>query len=222
MKRIALYTTGLMMWAATASAQTEVTIETAPVNRATFPSVFVGPVIGAGNSWVGNLPGDVQFKSTGYVGVSLIELPSHHWGWGGQVTLSSEGYAVNDLGGLQTIKPLYLRVPVRAYYFFGNRHDWLRPNLYLGPSFGLKLAEYATVSNAYYDNYMAHTSSNFRTFDLGINGGGGLDFRVARHAWLNLDLGFYAGLSDAVKDADNTYNPNHNMTGSIGLLFDIR
>ena len=220
MKKVLLFTTGLLLAIFTrTTAQTQVTVETW---KPAETQVFFGPVAGFGNSWVNNLPGNIMFKSSGYAGIGLIELSGRHWGWGGQLTLSSEGYAVNDLGGLQTIKPLYLRVPVRAYYFFGRRSDWIRPNLYLGPSFGLKMAEYYTVSNTYYDNYMAHNSSYFRTFDAGINGGAGLDFRLARRTWLNLDLGFYQGLTDAVKDPDNTYNPNHDMDISLSLLFDLR
>ena len=221
MKKLLLVSAGFILMAFTrAAAQTET--QTVVVNKPAQGALFIGPVAGFGNSWVGNLPGDVMFKSSGYLGVSLIKMEDRHWGWGGQATLSSEGYSVNDLGGIQTIKPLYLRVPLRAYYFFGRRTDWIRPNLYLGPSFGLKLAEYYTVSNDYYDSYMAHNSSYFRTLDMGINGGAGLDFRIARRTWLNLDLGFYQGLTDAVKDAPNTYNPNHDVDLSLGLLFDLR
>src|ERR1700740_930636 len=102
MKKLLLYTAGLMIMISThLSAQTDVTVET---NKPRPGTVLLGPVAGFGNSWVGNLPGDIMFKSSGYIGISLIELKNPHWGWGGQLTLSSEGYAINQSGGVQTIK----------------------------------------------------------------------------------------------------------------------
>ncbi len=215
MKKIWLVTIGIMISAGPLMAQ----MTTTDVKTG---STFLGPVGGIGNSWVGYLPGNAAFKTSGYAGISLIELHNPHWGWGGQVTLSSEGYAVDYYGTTQTFRPLYLRVPVRAYYFFGKRTDCIRPNLYLGPSFAAKLGETNTVSNAYQDYYTAHNSSYFRTFDAGLDGGGGLDFRVANKTWIDLDLGYYQGFVDAVKDPGNTYNPNHDLDISLSLLFDIR
>lgn len=220
MKKLLLFTAGLLLMGFMhVSAQNSNTTEPGKSYQETM---LLGPVAGFGNSWVSNLPGNILYKTSGYAGIGLIELKNQHWGWGGQITLSSEGYAVDDFGSVQTIKPLYLRVPVRAYYFFGKRNDWVRPNLYLGPSFGLKMAEYYTVSNVYYETYMAHNSSYFRTLDAGINGGAGLNFRLTGKMWLDVDLGFYQGLVDAVKDPDNTFNPNHDVDLNLGLLFNIK
>ena len=219
MKKLFVFTVGLFSMAyITASAQTDAT----PNKPVPGGALLLGPVVGFGNSWVDNMPGNVMFKASGYAGISLIKMEGRHWGWGGQIDLSSEGYSVDDYGSIQTVKPLYLRVPLRAYYFFNRPSSWVRPNLYLGPSFGLKLGETYTVSNAYYDNYVAHNSSMFRTFDAGVNGGAGLNLRLARKMWLNLDLGFYQGFVDAVKDPYNTYNPNHDVDLSASLLFNLR
>src|ERR1700728_15351 len=118
MKKVLLYTTGLLLMIGTrALAQSDVTTQT---SRVQYGTLYLGPVGGFGNSWVSNLPGNIMYKSSGYVGVGLIKMESQHWGWGGQLTLSSEGYAINDYGSIQTIKPLYFRVPLRAYYFFGH------------------------------------------------------------------------------------------------------
>ena len=197
--------------------------QTASTRPAWGGETFLGPVAGFGDSWVGYMPGgNAMFRPSGYIGVGMVHLVNEHWGWGGQLRLSSEGYQVDYYGNEQTFKPVYLRVPVRAYYYFGNHRDLIRPNIYLGPSFGMKLTESSTTSNAYQETYAINNSSYFRNFDAGIDGGGGLDIRLSRNTWLNLGLEYYQGITDAVKDPANTYNPNYDVDLNLGLIFGLR
>lgn len=185
-------------------------------------TTYVGPVAGIGNSWVANLPGTADFKTTGYLGVGMVKMSSTHWAWGGQLALSSEGYQLNFLNSVQKVTPIYLRMPMRVYYFFGRPGYAVRPELYLGPSFGMKVAEHSSTSNYYNEVYMTRNTENFRRFDAGIDGGAGLNINLTRAIALNIDLGFYQGITDAVKDAQNTYNPNEDVDLNVGLMFDIR
>ncbi len=215
MKKIRLLSIGLMLSAVTSFAQTTVAdLKTG--------YTFLGPVAGIGSSWIGYMPVGGIAKTSGYAGVSLIKLNNPHWGWGGQIRLSSEGYKIESFSNAQVFRPLYLRVPARAYYFFGRRSDWLRPNIYLGPSAAVKLSEYNVAGNIYQDYYVVHNSSYFRTLDIGVNGGVGLDFRLSHKTWLNLDLDYYHGLVDAVDDASNEYNPNRTLNFSLSVLFNLR
>jgi len=183
-----------------------------------------GPVAGLGGSSVANLNGDSRFMPSGYLGVGAIYSRYVHWGWGAQLVVSSEGYKMQDpAGNIVTADPMYLRLPLRAYYFFGNYNSVVRPKIYLGPSLGLKLSEIDNISN---DNgrdlYMTENRNNFRTFDLGVNAGAGVNIKLAKATWLNLDLGYYQGLLDAVKDPAGNYNTNQNLVVSGGVLFGIR
>jgi Outer membrane protein beta-barrel domain len=184
----------------------------------------VGPAVGFGNAWVGNLPGVNKRMPTGYAGVSMIYSRNPHWGLGGQIGLSFEGYNVDYSGLCSSAVPLYLRMPLRGYYFFGNRHNMVRPNIYLGPSFGLKLGETDNIKALKYDNYyVGMDMGTFRTFDFGLNGGAGVNIKVAKTTWLNLDLGYYQGLADALKnDPYDHYNVNHNLTFNVGFLMGVR
>ena len=74
------------------------------------------------------------------------------------------------------------------------------------------------------DAYMSGgASDNFRTFDWGLDAGAGVNVRLARATWLNMDLGYYQGLMDAVKnDAAGNMNMNENLRFNIGVLFGLR
>ena len=185
-------------------------------------SILLGPVAGFGNSWVSYIPGAATFKPSGYVGIGMVNYKTTHWGWGGLAIISSEGYQINYFNNMETVTPVYLRVPLRAYYFFEGRNSMLRPVLYLGPSFAMKLSEHSTTTNNYRDIYMVGNSDNFRMFDAGIDAGAGINIKLAKNTWLNMDLGFYEGITDAVRDLPNTYDPNRDMDLNIGLLFGIR
>ena len=185
-------------------------------------TTFLGFTGGIGISGVDHTSGSTAERTSFSAGITFIEIPQSHWGWGGQVALSSEGYKVN-YSYTQTIKPLYLRVPVRAYYFFGKPSSRIRPNLYLGPSFAVKQGEYSSYNNNPYEGRnIDRNTNNFRTFEAGLNGGAGLAIHIVKSAWINADAGYYHGLTDALKDPEGTYNPNHNMYANLSLLFDIR
>ena len=209
MKKILLFTTGILLTMAT---------------RLNAQYLSLGPVGGFGGSWTTNLPGSSKAQPSGYLGVSLIYSKNIHWGLGGQLEVSSEGYRRDAMGEVVRDNPTYLRLPLRAYYFFGDYGATVRPKIYLGPSFGVKLGESSSMSSMYSDAYMSGgASDNFRTFDWGLDAGVGVNVRLARATWLNMDLGYYQGLMDAVKnDAAGNMNMNENLRFNIGVLFGLR
>jgi len=183
--------------------------------------ISIGPVIGFSHNWVSNMYGSNKLNAGGYIGAGLVYSKDPHWAWGGQVTFSKEGYRVGDpINNISTGIPVYLRIPLRAYYFFGNYGDDIRPKVYLGPSFGIKLAESDDTRGG--DVLNAQNIGPCRTFEAGINAGVGMDVRVKKGVWFDTDLGYTQGLTDAVKDPAGTYNTSQNLAISFGLLFGIR
>jgi hypothetical protein len=233
MKKVLLFAAGILIASTQSFAQNAQTLSNSQF-------ISIGPVIGFGDSWVGhmsnssayfgNVSSKTMFMPSGYIGVGLIYARNEHWGWGGQLTLGTEGYkeqyTYNPEFGrpyteTYTATPLYLRVPLRAYYFFGDYRNTVRPKVYLGPSFGLKLSESDNVSGGTESN-VAATTGTFRTFDFGINAGAGVNIKLAKTIWLNMDLGYTQGLVDVLKDPENNYNVNHNLDFNAGVLFGIK
>lgn len=182
----------------------------------------IGPVVGGGINWVSNLGGTTNSMiPSGNLGIGLIYAKDAHWGWGTQLTVASEGYDVRYGNNAVKAVPIYLRMPLRAYYFFGDMKSTVRPKVYLGPQFGLKLTETDHMASPYSETTVYNNAGNFRTFDAGVNAGAGVNVRLMKGTWLNLDLGYYQGLTDAVKDPAGHYNTNQNLGLNAGVLFGL-
>jgi len=218
MKKLLLFALGILLVPVLRSSAQDKTT----TNTGDRPYMYVGPVMGVGSSWVGNVPGaSTSAILSGYAGVNMIMMYKH-WGWGDQLIMSSEGYTANYVNGKVSDIPTYLRMPMRGYYFFGDRSSVVRPDIYLGPSFGWNVAEHTSTNYYVGDMSNLHSASNFNTFDMGIDGGVGVLVRVAKNVNLNFDLGFYDGLTDALKTPSNTYSPNRNTDMTMGVLFGIK
>lgn len=181
----------------------------------------LGPVAGIGLNWVSNMGGSGKAMPSGNLGIGLIYAKNEHWGFGGQLTVSAEGYDVMYNGNEMKAVPLYLRMPLRAYYFFGDYKNTVRPKVYLGPSFAAKLSENDYMANRFSDVAAYNNTGTIRPFDIGINAGAGLNFKLAHATWLNLDLGYTQGLLDVVDDPAKHYNTNQNLAVNAGILFGL-
>ncbi len=181
---------------------------------------MLGPVGGFGSSWVSNAPGAATSIPSGYAGISFVKIGKQHWGWGSQLVVSSEGYKTNYIGFQQADVVHYLRLPLRAYYFLGNKSNVVRPDFYLGPSFGAKLNEHQVVDN-YGEVNNSPKSGNFDLFDTGVDGGAGINVQLAKSIYLSADLGYYQGVTDAVKDNDNMYDNDRDIDISLSLSFNL-
>jgi hypothetical protein len=219
MKKLLLMA-GMVLLIQIQDTQAQSTSRAANSGRSQFTSL--GPVAGVGMSWVGNMGGNMMMLPAYNVGIGLVYARNEHWGWGGQLTLAQEGYYMDYGTYRMAATPLYLRMPLRAYYFFGDYRNTVRPKVYLGPSFAAKLSE---KDKTYNDNEaiaINRSVSTFRNFDAGLNVGAGINILVARSTWLNMDLGYYQGFTDALKDPEDQYNTNQNLGFNIGLLFGIK
>lgn len=183
----------------------------------------IGPVAGVGHSWMSDM-NDQTFKPSAYLGVGMLYSKDAHWGFGGLVTASHEGFSqkVYKFGNeyVNSIDPTYLRATPRVYYFFGDYGDNVRPKLYVGPSVGVKVAEdnYINEPAPMTDGiYMMPEGDVFNTVDFGANVGAGANIKLSRVVWLNLDADYYHGFTNATI----FNNKNRSVRANVGVLFGI-
>ena len=218
MKKLMMFTTGLILAAATTTvAQKSV--------------LSIGPTASFGDSWVRSVPssGDRDFKFSPSFGVGMVYSESEHWGFGTGLSVSHEGYKADyrmNNGEYEkvSVNPVYLRMPMSAIYFFGKYGDRVRPKIYAGPSLGLKVDEkhWNSLDEPRTPEGMMANSENFTRWDIGVNAGVGANIRVSRYSWLNVDAGYYHGLVDVLKtDANGDYNANRNLRVNVGMMWGL-
>ena len=217
MKKLSILLSAIVLVASTSFSQLKKTKHT----EAEYMSL--GPTLGIGHSWLGNLD-DQTIKPSGHLGISFIYSRFEHWGWGADLVASHEGFRMEAPNGVNmSIDPTYLRFTPKAYYFFGDYGDKCRPKVYAGPSVAYKLKE-----DHYYDgervesdapqNYWYNGQKNvFNDVDFGLTAGAGLNMRLAKSLWLNLDGSYYHGLAD-VTDFDQS---NRHLRFNVGLMFGL-
>ena len=194
----------------------------------------LGPNAGVGATWIDNYD-DKMGKTHGNVGVSLIYSAIDNFGIGLDVKYSFEGgkreYTTNiPLAGgtFRTIDEAslnYLRLPVKAMFFFGKYGNKLRPKIAVGPSFGFLMggklkSETTNAGGAVTNTTTTEPNDIFEGFDFGLHGAAGINYRLVERVWLQADVVYNHGLSDIVKD--NTSNiklHNRNVGVNIGVNF---
>ncbi len=186
--------------------------------------ISLGPVGGFGHSWTSNM--DNRFKPSAHLGIAMIYSRFEHWGWGTELTASHEGYStrIGGNGTAQTISydPTYLRMTPKAYYFFGDYGDNIRPKIYLGPSVAYRLVEdrYVSGPGSTEVQYMNTGSTMINDWDLGVDVGAGVNIKVAPYTWLNLDADYYHGLLDVTR-MNGINNMNRSLRANVGVMIGI-
>lgn len=215
MKKIALITLALFcMGSASVKAQSQ---------DKTPSYISVGPVAEFGHSWVSSVP-NTKFQPSVALGARILYSRFEHWGFGGTVSASQEGYTAdvyqNGMTYTNTINPVYLRVTPSAYYFFGDYGDRVRPKVFLGPSIGFKVDEKQDINEPgpiETTSRMPRGADVFETVDFGFKTGAGVNIQMAPRTWLNLDANYYHGLLDATMMGDQ----NRRVRANVGVLFGI-
>lgn len=203
----------------------------------------LGPVVGIGQSFVTK---DVYmeqvaakkdlFKVALKGGLTFIYSRHEHWGLGGDILYSKLGYKawyvryLDTLTGAPTVSynetndAGYMQVPLRFYYFPGKYNKKARAKIYLGPVLGFNLME-AQDREAVDGSIPMDLKEmpRYNSFDLGLQAGVGVNVYLAKSLWLNLDLNFYQGLTDALTDDQvrTGTNLNQNFGLQVGLLFGL-
>lgn len=186
-------------------------------------NVSLGPIVGAGHAWIDGISGDREFKFAPSAGVTFVYSAGEHWGLGMDLRYSREGAKVksNTFGLEGVTNASYLRVPVKAIYFFGQLGDKARPKVMAGPTMGILLGGEQKVETSEGTVLAeAKVKDILHTFDIGVQAGAGLNLRLSRNTWLNTDVSYYHGLRNINKNGDEDWK-NRNIALSVGVAFGI-
>ncbi|GAO42174.1 porin family protein [Flavihumibacter petaseus] len=181
-----------------------------------------GPTAGFGHTWLSNAENS-RYQPAGNLGVSLIFSPATHWGIGADAKWSIEGNKTSANGIDVTNRIDYLRIPLKGIYFFGEYGQRVRPKLAFGPTFGFLLGgkqERTYMDDGHEVTVKTPVKDFVKSFDFGLTGSAGVNIRLLEKTWLNLDLGYYHGLTDVMESTD-VDQKNRNLSMNVGLTFGI-
>lgn len=180
----------------------------APIEQSKFS---IGVDGGFGHSFLQPYS-NVVFRPSWSAGLSAVYAPGQHWGIGLGANYSVEGVkfkytnannqteftSQNELG--------YVRVPLKAIYFFRSYEKDFRPKVTLGPTLGILVNEVNSVNAA--------------SIDFGGNASLGFNYRLAKAIWLNVDAVYYQGFVDTYStNSDNDLNANIRLNVGLHLGF---
>jgi hypothetical protein len=158
-------------------------------------------------------------------GAVLTWGPVEHWGFGGALLYSLEGYAFEGMlseAHVESITDLaYLRMPLRVSYFFLSYQDRVRPKIFLGPSPGFLISAVTNTemhNNGSTTRTRTVTTDSYQRFDLGIQAGAGCNIRLTENGiWMNIDAAYTHGLLDI--SASDYEHYNRNLSLNLGVTF---
>jgi len=200
-------------------------ISTAYAQSKKSSNISAGFTLGGNYATISGAEG--TFKPGFNVGLNMIWAPREHWGFGGEVKYSLEGgkntlrnaYGPYDANLNTTLH--YVRIPLRATYFFGQYSDNVRAKVFAGPTFGILAGHSVDVSfpgvtepTLDMTNY---ATPSYNVFDFGLHAGGGVNIKLApKGIWLSLDAAYTQGLIDVSPDISGT-NLNQNISLNAGI-----
>jgi len=145
-------------------------------------------------------------------GITAVYSPWQHWGIEADLAWSEEGinYKLrNPETNTHYTSQVYLdyiRIPIKAVYFFRSYDKDFRPKVQLGPTLGF-LANQVNSSGA-------------ASFDLGANATLGFNYRIARAVWINVDATYYQGFLDTyAHNTDTDLNANWRLDAGVCVGF---
>ncbi len=145
-----------------------------------------------------------SFNPSWDAGLSAVYSPWVHWGIGMDATYSAEGSTLTKGDVIYTAELDYIRVPLKAIYFFNSYENDLRPKITFGPSMGFLVNESHGLDGS--------------SFDLGANVSAGVNYRLMRAVWLSAEMNYYQGFLDVnTLNSDNEWNGNVRL--NLGLSF---
>ncbi|HEX8331934.1 MAG TPA: porin family protein [Segetibacter sp.] len=183
---------------------------------------------GFGHSWIKNHQ-DVQFNPAGNFGVSFVHSTKTNFGFGADLKFSLEGgqeETVSTPKVEHTTDLNYIRVPLKAIYFFGNYGQRLRPKVHVGPSLGFLVGAHDERKNTATGAITEDRKSDddYHNFDIGLQGGVGFNYRLVKNTWFTTDLNYYNGFKGIRQPLVGSNSPryvNNNVALNIGVNWGI-
>lgn len=153
------------------------------------------------------------------------------FGFTAKILYTEKGMKTDEFGVDVAEKLNYLEIPVLARVFF-NREGTVRPNVFLGPSFGFLTGskwkiddgDYESIEDSEAQELFGDVDSYkdvYNTFDFGLSAGLGVNVRVAEQMYLIIDARYTYGFTDIYKNSDGSSNNNQGVAVSAGLSFGI-
>ncbi len=145
---------------------------------------------------------NTEFTPSWDAGLSAVFSPFVHWGFGIDAVYSTEGAKFSNGENSYLTRLNYVRIPVKAIYFFNKYEYDFRPKVGIGPTVG----------------FLTNGSENtgFKKTDLGATITAGFNYRLMRAVWLNIDASYYQGLMDSYKYNSET-DLNGNVRANVGI-----
>jgi len=171
-----------------------------PIEQSVFS---IGVKGGFGHSFI--VPySNYDFMPSWNAGISAVYAPKQHWGIGLDVTYSGEGVKLKSGDYTNTTQLDYLRVPIKAIYFFRTYEEDFRPKISLAPTLGFMVND--------------HDNNGFKSTDFGGSLSLGFNYRLLRAVWLNVDASYYQGVID-IYQGNNENDLNGNVRLDLGVSF---
>ena len=156
-----------------------------------------------------------DFKSGAIGGLFVTYYIKNSFGITTKVLYAQKGALLQSSDNKQTLN--YIEMPVIGRFFLNQKGN-LRPNIFVGPSFGImrsaanKIGNDERVEVGSYKPY-------YNTFDFGVTGGMGFDFKVAHDLYFVVDGRYTHGLSDITKAAGVVNNNSFGLTAGLSFSY---
>lgn len=111
----------------------------------------------------------------------------------------------------------YVEVPL-LFRFFLNKEGAIRPNAFVGPSFGFLTEVKSKVGDGDYES-VQNFEDSYNNFDVGVGFGLGINFRVANEMYFIIDTRYTYGFSDISKSPADVNNQA--LAFTAGLSFGL-
>lgn len=113
----------------------------------------------------------------------------------------------------------YLELPLYFKYKFPGGTT-VRPNLFAGPAFGVKVGSSVTVTDRFTGNKITNRHSNgdsLRDYDIALEAGGGVEFMLSADMVGSLSVAYSYGLIDLDKTATRVKTQGIQAYAGIGF-----
>jgi outer membrane protein W len=177
-------------------------------------TLSIGPSVGFGHTGIRNTSGTDIFKPSWSAGLIFNYSSLKHLGFSADVLWSMEGGRVESAGSTNDLTLQYIRIPLKAVYYFGGFEDNFRPKITVGPSMGFLIDGVSDTDVE--GGSKVNVKSFYEKFDIGLNASIGFNLKLVRNIWLNTDFNYYTGLT-AIRG--NQYNSNFGV--KVGVAFGL-
>jgi len=173
----------------------------------------VGPEVGVSVSKYGSDAGTNDLKAGAIGGMFITYSIQNTFGITTKFLYSQKGATFKSSDTRQTLN--YIEIPVIGRFFL-NKEGTIRPNLFVGPSFGFLTGATNKVGSeerVKIDGWQ----DTYNDFDFGVTGGIGVNVLIASETYFIIDGRYTHGLSDITK-APGVVN-NNSLGLTVGLSF---